>query len=39
MYDNNLLRIMNDANDDTVYLADINTHELLYLSPAACKAL
>ena len=39
MYENNLLRIMNDANDDTVYLADINTHELLYLSPAACKAV
>lgn len=35
----NILRIINDANDDSIYLADIDTYKLIYLNPAICKIL
>lgn len=34
-----VLSIIRDANDDSVYLADVQTHALIYLNPAACQLL
>lgn len=39
MYDNRSLTVMNDFGNDTMYLSDINTYELLYLSPQARRAV
>lgn len=35
----NILRIINDANDDSIYLADVDTYKLIYLNPTICKIL
>ena len=35
----NILSIINDANEDRIYLCDLETYELIYLSPATCRVI
>lgn len=35
--DDNILSIISNANSDSIYLADVDTYELIYLNPTACQ--